>query len=78
MTLVRQFGPSTPRARWSELSQTERDAAYDNNSAVKNSAALIAERNEASERLRHSLKSHIDLPYLERAKTKIDLSGRQA
>jgi arylformamidase len=61
------------RARWSELSQTERDAAYDNNTAVKNSAALIAERNEASERLRHSLKSHLDLPYLERAKTKIDL-----
>ena len=61
------------RARWSELSQTERDAAYDNNAAVKNSAALIAERNEASERLRHSLKSHLDLPYLERAKTKIDL-----
>lgn len=62
-----------PRARWSELSQTERDAAYDNNTAVKNSAALIAERNEASGRLRYSLKSHLDLPYLERAKTKIDL-----
>jgi arylformamidase len=62
-----------PRARWSELSQTERDAAYDNNTAVKNSAALIAERNEASGRLRGTLKSHLDLPYLERAKTKIDL-----
>ena len=67
---VRSFDP---RARWSALSQTERDAAYDNNTAVKNSAALIAERNEASGRLRGTLKSHLDLPYGERAKTKIDL-----
>lgn len=62
-----------PRGKWSELSQTERDAAYDNNAAVKNSAALIAERNEASSRLRGTLKSHLDLPYGERANNKIDL-----
>ncbi|WP_440639116.1 alpha/beta hydrolase [Bradyrhizobium sp. PUT101] len=62
-----------PRGRWSELSQAERDAAYDNNAAVKNSAALIAERNEASSRLRGTLKSHLDLPYGERANNKIDL-----
>lgn len=61
------------RGRWSELSQAERDAAYDNNAAVKNSAALIAERNEASSRLRGTLKSHLDLPYGERANNKIDL-----
>ncbi len=62
-----------PRGRWSELSQAERDAAYDNNAAVKNSAALIAERNEASSRLRGTLKSHLDLPYGERANNRIDL-----
>lgn len=62
-----------PRARWSELSQAERDAAYDNNAAVQTSAALIAERNEASGRLRGTLKSHLDLPYGERANNKVDL-----
>jgi acetyl esterase/lipase len=62
-----------PRANWSELSQVERDAAYDNNTAVKNSPALIAERNEASARLRDALKSHLDLPYGEQANNKIDL-----
>lgn len=65
--------PLDPRTRWSALSQAERDAAYDNNAAVKNSAALIAERNEASSRLRGTLKSHLDLPYGERANNKIDL-----
>jgi arylformamidase len=65
--------PLDPRANWSALSQAERDAAYDNNTAVKNSAALIAERNEASERLRGTLKSHLDLPYGERANNRIDL-----
>ncbi|MBR0956512.1 alpha/beta hydrolase [Bradyrhizobium japonicum] len=62
-----------PRGRWSELSQAERSAAYDNNAAVKNSPALIAERNEASARMRSTLKSHLDLPYGERANNKIDL-----
>lgn len=62
-----------PRGKWSELSQAERNAAYDNNAAVKNSAALIAERNEASSRLRGTLKSHLDLPYGERPNNKIDL-----
>jgi acetyl esterase/lipase len=62
-----------PRTNWSDLSQAERNAAYDNNTAVKNSAALIAERNEASGRLRGTLKSHLDLPYGERANNKVDL-----
>lgn len=65
--------PLDPRTRWSELSQAERDAAYDNNAAVKNSAALIAERNEASGRLRGTLRAHLDLPYGQRANNKIDL-----
>ncbi|MFB6415437.1 MULTISPECIES: alpha/beta hydrolase [Bradyrhizobium] len=65
--------PLDPRTKWSALSQAERDAAYDNNAAVKNSAALIAERNDASGRLRGTLNSHLDLPYGERANNKIDL-----
>jgi acetyl esterase/lipase len=62
-----------PRANWVALSQTDRDAAYDNNAAVKNSAALIAERNEASAKLRASRKSVLDIPYADRERTKIDI-----
>jgi len=39
-------GPLDPRLNWAALSQTERDAAYDNNAAVRNSAALIADGDE--------------------------------
>jgi arylformamidase len=62
-----------PRLNWDALSQAERDAAYDNNAAVKNSTALIAERNEASAALRASRKSFLDVPYGDRERTKIDL-----
>ena len=62
-----------PRLNWATLSQAERDAAYDNNAAVKNSAALIAERNQLSETLRASRKSFLDVPYGDRERTKIDL-----
>ncbi|WP_334361392.1 MULTISPECIES: alpha/beta hydrolase [unclassified Bradyrhizobium] len=65
--------PSDPRPNWAALSQAERDAAYDNNAAVRNSAALIAERNRLSETLRASRKSFLDMPYGDREKTKIDL-----
>lgn len=65
--------PLDPRSNWAALSQAERDAAYDNNAAVKNSAALIAERNEASAALRASRKSVLDLPYGGRERTRIDL-----
>ena len=65
--------PSDPRLNWAALSQAERDAAYDNNAAVKNSAALIAERNQASEALRAARNSLLDIPYGERERTKIDL-----
>jgi len=65
--------PPDPRLNWSALSQAERNAAYDNNAAVKNSAALIAERNQLSEALRARNKSFLDLPYSDRERTKIDL-----
>src|SRR5882757_2654201 len=66
-------GPLDPRLNWTALSQAERDAAYDNNAAVKNSAALIAERNQLSETLRASRKSFLDIPYGDRERTKVDL-----
>src|SRR4051812_50159205 len=66
-------GPLDPRLNWTALSQAERDAAYDNNAAVKNSAALIAERNQLSETLRASRKSFLDVPYGGREKTEGDL-----
>ena len=62
-----------PRLSWATLSQAERDAAYDNNAAVRNSAALIAERNQLSETLRASRNSFLDVPYGDRERTKIDL-----
>ena len=65
--------PFDPRSKWAELSPAERSAAYDNNAAVKNSPALIAERNEASAQLRSTRKSHLDLAYGPRANNKIDL-----
>jgi arylformamidase len=65
--------PADPRALWATLSQTERDAAYDNVKAVTNSAALIAERNAASEQARTTLKSVLDQPYGPRERNKIDL-----
>ena len=70
---VKNDKPSDPRLNWATLSQAERDAAYDNNAAVKNSAALIAERNQASEALRASRKSSLDIPYGDRERTKVDL-----
>ena len=65
--------PIDPRLNWTALSQEERNAAYDNNAAVKNSPALIAERNEASATLRASRKSTLDIAYSDRERTKIDL-----
>jgi arylformamidase len=65
--------PADPRARWATLSQAERDAAYDNNKAVANSAALIAERNAASELARATRTSRLDLAYGPRERNRIDL-----
>ena len=62
-----------PRANWSALSQTERDAAYDNNKAVANSAALIAARNEASAISRAQRAAALDIPYGDRERNRIDL-----
>ena len=65
--------PRDPRLDWAALSVAERSAAYDNNAAVKDSATLIAERNEASKIVRASRKSFLDVPYGDRERTKIDI-----
>jgi len=62
-----------PRKQWTTLSQAERDAAYDNNKAVANSAALIEERNRASAALRATQRSVLDVPYGAGERTKSDL-----
>jgi arylformamidase len=55
--------PADPRERWGELTRQERDAAYDNNAATTNSAALVAARNEASAAFRARGNWRLDLPY---------------
>lgn len=62
-----------PRDRWAELSQAERDAAYDNNVAVPDSAALIEARNAQSAKLRRERASALDVPYAQGERTKVDL-----
>ena len=65
--------PKDPRLVWDALSQSERDAAYDNNKAVANSPALIAARNAASAKLRAMHTSTLDVPYGTGERTKFDL-----
>jgi arylformamidase len=50
-------------AGWSTLSQAERDAAYNNNLAVANSAALIERRNAAAAAFRKAHPAGLDVPY---------------
>lgn len=65
--------PADPRQDWASLPQAERDAAYDNNKAVPNAAALIEERNTASAKLRAAYPGALDIPYGDAERTKIDL-----
>jgi len=50
-------------AGWSALSQAERDAAYNNNLAVANSAELIERRNAASAAFRKAHPAGLDVAY---------------
>jgi acetyl esterase/lipase len=75
---IPNYAANDPRLRWDTLSQAERDAAYDNNKAVANSAALIAARNEASANSRTARASALDVPYGRRERTKIDLYTAQS
>jgi acetyl esterase/lipase len=62
-----------PRLQWRDLSQAGRDAAYDNNGAVKNSAALVAERNRLSAEYRAAHSAALNIPYGDKDRAKIDL-----
>jgi acetyl esterase/lipase len=57
------LGLADPRERWGRLTQAEHDAAYDNNAATANSAALSAARNAASAAFRAQRPQHLDLAY---------------
>jgi arylformamidase len=58
---------------WGMLSRAERDAAYNNTDAVKNSAALNAARTERSAAFRKVHPQHLDLRYGPRERNTWDL-----
>ncbi|KAB8168528.1 alpha/beta hydrolase fold domain-containing protein [Streptomyces sp. 3MP-14] len=63
-----------PRERWAELDRAARDAAYDNNAAVPDSAALVAARNAAARAYRAAHpEARLDLPYGPRPRNRCDL-----
>ena len=62
-----------PQQVWASLDQPRRNAAYDNNAAVANSAALIEARNAASARYRKAHPVGLDIPYAPGARTAFDL-----
>jgi arylformamidase len=60
-------------SRWGQLSQAERDAAYNNIEAVADSAVLNAAREVASSAFRATQPLHLDLPYGKRDRNAWDL-----
>ena len=58
---------------WGTMSRAERDAAYDNVGAVKDSMALRAESAAASEAFRGAHAEHLDLRYGKRERNRWDL-----
>ena len=73
LDLVPEEVPLDPRRRWDALGQEERNAAYDNNAAVRNSADLIEARNDASAKLREARGGALDVPYGPRERNRFDL-----
>src|SRR5258708_23328876 len=65
--------PADPRRAWAKLDQAARDAAYNNNNAVANSAALIEERNAAAAIARAARAGALDIPYADGERTRFDL-----
>ncbi|MFD1330815.1 alpha/beta hydrolase [Methylopila musalis] len=67
-------GPAAaPQDVWASLSQGERDAAYNNNAAVANSAELIAERDRLAAAFRAGHGSKLDLKYGPKPRNRIDV-----
>ncbi|BAT61441.1 alpha/beta hydrolase fold protein [Variibacter gotjawalensis] len=62
-----------PQDVWATLSQEQRDASYNNNLAVKNSAELIERRNAASEKYRAAHAKALDIPYGDKPRMAFDL-----
>ena len=58
---------------WGMMSKAERDAAYNNSDAVKNSPALNEARIEASAEFRRAHPGHLDIPYGPRERNTWDL-----
>jgi arylformamidase len=58
---------------WGTMSRAERDAAYNNSQAVKNSAELNAAREAASKAFREKHSKHLDLRYGPRERNAWDL-----
>ena len=65
--------PADPRTQWTLLDLAARNAAYDNNAAVANSASLIDERNRASAAYRAAHLANLDLAYGPAERTAFDL-----
>ena len=65
--------PADPRTQWTLLDLAARNAAYDNNAAVANSASLIGERNRASAAYRAAHPTNLDLAYGPAERTAFDL-----
>jgi arylformamidase len=60
-------------AGWATLGQAARDAAYNNNAAVANSAALVERRNTASAAFRAAHPAGLDVPYGPAPRQRFDL-----
>ena len=58
---------------WGTMSRDERDAAYNNTNAVKNSAELNAAREAQSAAFRKAHPEHLDIPYGPAERNKWDL-----
>jgi len=63
---------------WSKLSQVERDAAYNNNAAVADSAALVDRRNARSAVFRAAHPGALDVPYGPGPRQRFDLYPARA
>jgi acetyl esterase/lipase len=72
-TLFAPVAVDDPRSTWDSLTQAERDLAYDNNAAVADSPALIAERNAGSASYRKKYPANLDIPYGPRERNRWDL-----
>jgi acetyl esterase/lipase len=70
---AREGLPADPRTQWALLDLAARNAAYDNNAAVPNSASLIEERNRASAAYRAAHPANLDLAYGPAERTAFDL-----